>query len=160
MRVALWAAAIALIPCLLFAGQPVQKGSGHWCATCESGASCHHRHCKHCSDEQDQRANRGMFGPRAAPVGPIVDSYPIMRAVPSMVSMPMMAMQTGVVADQAPAGAARSDQEDRIDELDARVEALHLRMQTILRSVELQTQILQELRDRGSIGGTLLPTGN
>ena len=84
----------------------------------------------------------------------------MMRAVPSMVSMPMMAMQPRMVAEQPRSRAASTEQDGRIEELDARVEALHLRMQTILRSVELQTQILQELRDRGSIGGTPLPVPN
>lgn len=34
----------------------------------------------------------------------------------------------------------------RLDELDARVEALNLRMQTIQRAVELQTRILEKMQ--------------
>ena len=67
--------------------------------------------------------------------------------------MPMMA---GIPVSRA-ARSACDTEDERIDELDARVEALHLRMVTIQRSIELQTKILEELSARGSIVGTRLP---
>ena len=48
--------------------------------------------------------------------------------------------------------------QDRLDELDARVEALNLRMQTIQRAVEIQTRILEELKAEGKIGGKKVPS--
>jgi len=80
----------------------------------------------------------------------------MMRAMPALVSMPMM---LGATAD-ANRSATRSscdEHDDRISEMDERIEALHVRMMTIQRSVELQTKILEELRASGSIGGTRLP---
>ncbi len=155
MRAVFLATAIASIPSFLFAGHPMQKNYDH--ATKPHCSHIGHLfHCGHCCEEEERPANRAIMGARAAPVGAIVESFPIMRAMPSMVSMPMMAMQTAPVSTQSGSREARSDQDDRLDEMDARVEALHLRMQTIQRSVELQTQILLELRDQGSIGGSPL----
>jgi hypothetical protein len=116
-------------------------------------ANKHEHCCKHCSED---RGTRGANNPpeffARAPVGAVVDSVPVTRAVPSLVSVPMMA---GVPVSRAATTSCEADDE-RIDELDARVEALHLRMVTIQRSIELQTQILEELRDKGTIGGTPL----
>ena len=127
----------------------VQKGvtqKGH--SVNRTGQCCHH-----CKEDRGSRgaADRGVL-PRfsRAPIGVVVDSVPVVRAVPSLVSMPMMA---GIPV----ARAARGTDDERIDELDARVEALHLRMVTIQRSIELQTKILQELSATGSIGGKRIP---
>lgn len=89
-----------------------------------------------------------------------------MRAMPAMMAMPMMPMmygqavvpQTRAVTFEEPRtrnrGPERSceDSGDRIDELDARVEALNLRMKTIQRAVELQTRLLEELKEQGAFG--------
>ena len=82
----------------------------------------------------------------------------MMRAMPAMFAMPMMPMMVG----QTPATRATPEptcagSQDRLDDLDARVEALNLRMKTIQRAVEIQTVILEELRAKGSIGGQKLP---
>ena len=90
-----------------------------------------------------------------------------MRAMPAMMTMPMMPMMFGqAVAPTTRAVSFDDDRtrsrgnertceasQDRIDELDARVEALNLRIKTIQRSVEIQTQILQELKAQGTIAG-------
>ncbi|MEO8165777.1 MAG: hypothetical protein ABI619_10320 [Betaproteobacteria bacterium] len=55
-------------------------------------------------------------------------------------------------------GSQCDDQDERIDELDARIEALHVRMQTVQRAVELQTVILEEIKLKGTIGGTKIPS--
>jgi chromosome segregation ATPase len=83
-----------------------------------------------------------------------------------MMAMPMMPMMIGQVStaravsfeEPRSRGVERSCEgtQDRIDELDARVEALNLRMKTIQRSLEIQTRILEELRAQGTIGGQKL----
>ena len=92
----------------------------------------------------------------------------MMRAVPAMMAMPMMPMMMGQVPmtravsfeEPRSRGTERTCEtsQDRIDELDARVEALNLRMKTIQRSVEIQTRILEELKAQGTIGNKPLGT--
>ncbi len=132
------------------AGEPVYQKCSH-----QKGYSSHHcgKCCHHCKDDSRGRGSRDSPSMMArAPVGAIVESVPVTRAVPSLVSMPMMA---GIPVSQATR--QRSEADERVDELDARVEALHLRMVTIQRSIELQTKILEELRAKGSIGGVPVP---
>jgi hypothetical protein len=138
---------------------------------CRPGC-CHGRHCGRCCcccDRREKReAPRGAARGAQVPSGPVVESMPMMRAVPAMMAMPMMPMMMG----QAPSYRAVSFDEprnraperscegtqDRIDELDARVEALNLRMKTIQRAVEIQTRILEELKAQGTIGNRHLGT--
>jgi len=114
-------------------------------------ANTHEHCCQHCGEGRGTRgANNAPEFFARAPMGAVVDSMPVTRAVPSLVSMPMMA---GIPVSRAAAPSCETD-DGRLDELDARVEALHLRMMTIQRSIELQTQILEELSSKGTIGGT------
>jgi len=139
--------ALALLGAPVVGGEVWQKGSA-------AQKSCHDPCCSHCYRED--RGTRGALGgglgtTRSAPVGPVVESLPLMPAVPSMVSMPML------LGTRAAAVSRDVCDEDRVNELDARVEALHLRLMTIQRAVELQTQILEELRASGTIGGARVP---
>jgi hypothetical protein len=69
-----------------------------------------------------------------------------------MTSMPMM--QVRGVSAQTP---VCNDDDRRLDDLEERVDSLHHRMETILDAVEVQTRILEEIKQRGSIGRTPIP---
>ncbi len=82
----------------------------------------------------------------------------MMRAMPAMMAMPMMmGYPTRSVGFEQPRDECETRFKKRIDELDERVEALDIRMNTILRAVELQTQILEEIKVRGTIGKQPIP---
>jgi hypothetical protein len=85
----------------------------------------------------------------------------MMRAMPAMYAMPMMPVMPMTVGQTSATRAVPeptcAGSQDRLDELDARVEALNLRIKTIQRAVEIQTAILEELKAKGSIGGQKLP---
>lgn len=90
----------------------------------------------------------------------------MMRAMPAMMAMPMMPVMYGQGVMPVARAAAFEEEKprsrgterscagsaDRIDELDARVEALNLRLKTVQRAVEIQTAILEELKTSGTIG--------
>lgn len=129
----------------------------------------HGHHGGHCCcgcREDDQSRSRDESPAEAfarstpmAPSGPIVESYPMMRATPAMIAMPMM---MGYSARNASYDTqSRDDCGDRcqkqIDDLDERVAALDLRLKTIQRAVELQTQILEEIKAQGTIGNSPMP---
>lgn len=121
----------------------------------------HHKHCCCCECCCGTEQSR-MMSIRAAepPVAPVVGSMPMVTATPTMMMMPMMLGMRAASFEQPRSSRSRGDDDchDRIDELDARVEALHLRMQTIQRSVEFQTRILEEIKSKGEIGGQKIPT--
>jgi hypothetical protein len=80
-----------------------------------------------------------------------------MMVMPMMVSAPVRAVS---LEDTRPRSEPTcSTSQSRIDELDARVEALNVRLMTIQRAVELQTRILEELKAQGTIGGKGIPQG-
>ena len=138
------------------------------CSTNRPATTCCHR-CRRsrccCSEPAPVRTVRA-FEP---PVGPIVtDSIPVLRSSPAFVAMPFMPMMVsgqmrGISFEDTRDRSRGSERncegsQDRLDELDARVEALNLRMQTIQRAVEIQTRILEELKAEGKIGGKKVPS--
>ena len=162
-------------PGALFGGPPSSEYDGSACcrSTCCQGRVCFPRHrlhscCGHCcaAPQESREAPRERSRAAAIPSGPIVESYPAMRAMPAMMMMPVMSMPMayGAVPEtrSAPyqersAEPTCSGSKDRLDDLDARVEALDLRMRTIQRAVELQTRLLEELKATGSLGGDKTP---
>lgn len=125
---------------------------------------CHHHGC-HCCRKDDRRSREvePSFARSVpvAPSGPIVESYPMMRAVPAMMAMPMMISPQvrGVSLDSQPRDLCDDRQQrNRLDELDERVDALDLRMQTLQRAVEIQTRILEEIKAQGTIGNKPIPS--
>lgn len=167
---------------VLLAGSPSCGCEEPSCGVCNAsvgrccGIMCLHRHhgrcCARCCDQGTRESPRAAIRAAQIPVGPVVDSYPVMRAMPAMMAMPMMPVMYGqgvmpvaraaAFEEEKPRsrGAERScaGSADRIDELDARVEALNLRLKTVQRAVEIQTAILEELKASGSIGGQKLGT--
>jgi hypothetical protein len=164
-----------VVPLAAFAGGPSCGCEQPSCGVCNPPAArsctplCLHRH-RCCCTQGTREAPRESprFAPRAAqvPTGPIVESYPMMRAMPAMMAMPMMPVMYGQAVMPTARAAAYEEERprsraperscagsaDRIDELDARVEALNLRMKTVQRAVEIQTAILEELKTNGTIG--------
>lgn len=131
-----------------FAGSSAQKGYAVQKGYAEP---CCKPHCrKHCCDDSQRgsRSSRGADTTSRAS-GPVAETV----SVTGLVAMPMMSFRTMSRASESRATSTCDNQDDRIEELDARVEALHLRLVTMQRSVELQTTILEELRDSGTIGG-------
>ncbi len=128
-----------------FAGTSVQKGyaaqKGSECATACRKHCCHGRKAGSRSSRSADTTSRAS-GPVAEPV-----------SVTGLVAMPMMSFRTMTPTTASRSANTCDRDDDRIEELDARVEALHLRLVTMQRSVELQTTILEELRDSGTIGG-------
>lgn len=137
--------------------------------TCASWGGTHcgrPRCCVCCPSTSTPRSTTPRSTPRLAeaPSGPVVYSLPFMQATPMMMAMPMMPMmvaptQARAVSYETPRAPERScaSSQDRLDELESRVEALHVRMKTIQRAVEIQTAILEELKDRGAFGGKSAP---
>jgi len=77
----------------------------------------------------------------------------MLRAMPTAFVLPMLSLR-----EVSWGTATRSSEgDDRLDELDARIEAIHLRLSTVQRTVELQTKLLEELKLQGTIGGQPLP---
>jgi len=127
--------------------------AGHGCGCDRSyGKSCCRHHCCRCECEEreprESRVPRAALAPRAA----IVESMPVFQFTPGVVAMPMMMASAGISRgmslDQfrSPSEQNCSASKDRIDALELQVEALDLRMQTIQRSVEIQTKILEEMK--------------
>ncbi len=152
MRTASLCLLASLISSPLLAGYPYQKSAPTYVdAPCER-----HCHSKCCCKKQGSRdsSNRSM------PSGPVAESFPETRAMPALMAIPTLTMFRTVSVEsdsRSRSGSQCDDQEERINELDARIEAIHLRMQTVQRSVELQTQILEEIKLKGTIGGTRIP---
>lgn len=162
-----------LTPLAARAGGPSCGCEQRTCGVCSApaaGCGCrglawcgrHCGYCCHCDrDREAPREARAASRAAAIPTGPVVESFPMMRAMPAMFAMPMMPMMPMAVGQTQATRAAPeptcAGSQDRLDELDARVEALNLRMKTIQRAVEIQTVILEELKAKGSIGGQKLP---
>ena len=118
-----------------------------------------HRCCKHrCCDSQPAATTAQTRFLAQVPSGPVVESFPVMRAAPMMMAMPMMMVGTPVRTGtfQAPpattADTTCASSQSQLADLDARVNALDFRMKTIQRTIELQTELLQELKNRGAFG--------
>ncbi len=154
-----------------FAGAPNCGCEQPTCSTCNAQPrTCiplclGHRHCKcSCGEKSRGEPQRGLSRSAPPPSGPVVESYPVMRAMPMMMTMPMMPMMYGQAVAPATRAVSFDDprsrgteqtcggSQNRLDDLDARVEALNLRIKTIQRAVEIQTSILQELKTQGTIG--------
>lgn len=152
-----WMSWLTIVGGLLLLNAPSFGGE----TNCGCDRPCHRPYCKSCckcackcgTDRAEPRAARAA--PRAAPlVAPramIVESMPVFSMQPGIVTMPVM-LASG--ARQLPAEEPRSRAEpncstskDRLDALEVRVEALNERMMLIQRSVEIQTRILQEMKD-------------
>jgi hypothetical protein len=77
-----------------------------------------------------------------------------MRAAPTIMAMPMMMVgtQARTVSLDEPrprsTDTSCSFSQDRLDDLDARVDALNLRLKTMQRAVEMQTVLLQKLAEK------------
>ncbi len=126
---------------------------------------CHHHGCHCCRDDnrrsRDAEPSSIARSIPVAPSGPIVESYPMMRAVPTMMAMPMMVgtpVRGVSLESQSRDLCDDRKQRDRLDDLDERVDALDLRMQTLQRAVELQTRILEEIKAQGTIGNQPIPS--
>ena len=124
-----------------------------------AGHCCKHHGCYCCPAPEPREAPRAAYAPRAA----VVDSMPVFQVTPGVVAMPMM---MAGFARQVPEERPRStpkecDQaHDRIDQLEQKVDALDLRMQTIMRSVEIQTRILEEMKAERVFPKRYLPEGD
>ena len=92
----------------------------------------------------------------------MMQQMPMMMAMPMMMGMgmPMMGATTQArsVSYERPREDCCSESERRLDDLDDRVDALDMRMQTIQRAVEIQTRILEEIKAQGTIGKTAIPS--
>ncbi|MGE0757402.1 MAG: hypothetical protein AB7F89_11275 [Pirellulaceae bacterium] len=140
-------------------------------SSCGEYAVCRQCCCRShrcCCERRQPEPLRAVPRYAEVPSGPIVESYPVMRAAPTMMVMPVMPMMMGVSVRGVSLEEPRSREyqptcassKDRLDELDDRVEALNLRLQTIQRAVELQTVLLEELRAQGAFGTKSAPANN
>jgi hypothetical protein len=130
---------------LVLAARPALAGG----CGCEAAAHC--KVCKHCCRQCDSTPSRSAPQPRAvyAPRAAVVDSLPVFQMSPGVIAMPMMMTTNRQVSFEEPRARSSPDcstSKDRIDVLEDKVEALNLRMQTIQRSVEIQTRILEEMK--------------
>jgi hypothetical protein len=98
-----------------------------------------------------------MMAPTAAPRAMITESIPAIMIQPQYFAMPMMAT---VAPRQIVSQDTRSlsepncaDSHDRLDVLERKVNMLDKRMQTILDAVELQTDLLTQMRAGGKPAG-------
>lgn len=110
-----------------------------------AGHCCKHHHgCCCCQESQSRDVPRAPFAPRAA----VVDSMPVFQMTPGVVAMPMMMAGFARSLPEQPRSAPQECDNacQRIDQLEQKVDALDLRMQTIMRSVEIQTRILEEMK--------------
>ena len=157
MRTASLCLLASLISSPLLAGYPPYQKSDSLYAEASCDRHCHSRCC--C-----KRRSSGDSANRSVPSGPVAESFPEMRAMPALMAMPTLTMFRAVSVEpnsrSARGATLCEDQDERLDELDARVEALHLRMQTMQRAVELQTQILEEIKLKGTIGGSKIPVNS
>jgi hypothetical protein len=85
---------------------------------------------------------------------------PVFQLTPGVVTMPMM--MAGFGAAQRSAETPRSERacstsKDRMDELEAQVDALNLRMKTIQRSMEIQVRLLEEMKAEGKLPSRYAP---
>jgi hypothetical protein len=136
-------------------------GCGQPAPTCRS--TCSHRYCcKHhhrCCCEQP-RSEAPRMGNRIAeaPVGQVVESYPVMRAAPTLMAMPMMMVGSQVRMASIDDNRSRSadttcaSSQDRLSDLEDRVNALNDRLVLINKSVQAQTRLLEKLAERGAFG--------
>jgi hypothetical protein len=88
----------------------------------------------------------------------------MMQAMPMMMAMPMMGMpmatQARTVAFEQPRSSVTDcceELEKRMNALDERVDALDKNLQTIQRTLALQTKILEEIKEQGTIGSKPIP---
>jgi len=155
-----WALAAGLL--VVFAGTTVLPAGGFDCGcdrpTCVSCNPCAHgklgkKHCHHHYHHYCEEQPARRRGAEAAPRAAIVDSIPMFQMSAGVVAMPMM-MTTGVraasfVPETRAAEQTCASSGGRLDEIEAQVDALNLRMRTIQRSVEIQTRILEEMKAEG-----------
>lgn len=150
-----WTYNLAIAGLLLSTAAPAKAfhGHGYGCG-CESDCSgahwCHHgcRSCCNCQGSSSREAPRSVAtAPRAA----IVESMPVFQMTPGVVTMPMMMAGFARQAPEEPRSreASCNTSKDRLDLLETQMAALDLRMQTIQRSVEIQTRILEEMKADG-----------
>ena len=123
---------------------------------------CIHRHhgscncqCKPSGGESQSRGLKLGGNVAPAPRAMITESVPAMMFQPQFIAMPVMYGGGGNRGFDGPQPQSRamepscSDSKDRINTLEERVEALDLRIRTIQRSVEIQTQILEQMKANG-----------
>jgi TolA-binding protein len=87
---------------------------------------------------------------RAAPVGPIVESVPMMRMMPIMAAPMMMASYVPQTADRSMPREEQGCQasSSRIEQLEQRFSALEHRVDTLQSTIENQTAILQAIKTK------------
>lgn len=126
---------------------------------------CKHR-CHNCYPEEapPQRKSAPPVA-EAPPKAAVVESLPMFNmtpgvfAMPMMMPMPMAVQPASYQPKSAPPETTCAASRDRIVEIEDRVNALDLRMQTIQRSLEIQTRILEEMKAEGKFPSRYLPQG-
>jgi len=111
---------------------------------------CRHHHRRHCCECEEKEERSVRRAPPAAPRAAIVESMPVFQLTPGIVTMPMV-LNARAASFEAPRSREEScaSSSDRLDLLELKVESLHVRLQTIQRSVEIQTRILEEMKAEG-----------
>ena len=119
------------------------------CSTCCESRHVYHHRCRGCCHHHGSDRRESVES-RAAPVGPIVESVPMMRMMPIMAAPMMMASYVPQAADRAMPREEPSCQasSSRIDQLDQRFSALERRVDTLQSTLENQTAILQAIKTK------------
>lgn len=133
------------------AGCPLLGGCGHQSHCCSDPCCCSSCCCGSQGSRGYEDQTRAAPAPQTQQVQ--VRSAPVSLAMPTLVSLPMFG------SGLASASRSSSSSNSRIDDLEERVDSLHRRMIVIERAVEVQTEVLEEIKARGTIGGTPIPGG-